>query len=141
MYSRIAFFKLLGGPSFSKDSELIRVTLNDRVEFNCNPTSVPPVIGFVWMKDGIDIPDMSNQSIFIIEETSYDDEGVYSCIANNKFNNGSKRFELKVRSEKFLIIPVHICFIIILYRSTYTIVASPWHNNRTVSSGCYNFST
>ena len=84
---------------------MIRVTLHDRVEFTCDPTSVPPVTSFAWLLNDVDI--LHNQSTFIIEEASYDNEGVYLCIANNPFNNGSKRFELKVRSE--------IIFILYLY--------------------------
>ena len=91
-------FFVLGGPSFSDNSESRRVNLHDSVEFSCNPISVPPVISFVWMKDDENLTNQS-QSTLTIEEASYDDEGVYKCVVNNPFNTGSKRFELKVKSE------------------------------------------
>lgn len=108
---------LLGGPSFSESSEFKRAALHDSVTFTCDPTSVPDVTGFVWMRDGNNLSNQStltikealpNQSTLTIEEANYDDEGVYLCVANNQFNSGIKRFELKVRSKIFLIILVHI---------------------------------
>ena len=99
-------FLLSGGPRFADRNEHTRVTLNDRVEFTCNPDSHPPLFNISWLKDGDEPPALnflpkSNETTIVFEEADYDDEGVYTCVVCNKYNCNSKNFQLKVRSKVF----------------------------------------
>ena len=144
MYKSSHFVQLcIGGPRFDKSSENFRVTLNDRVEFPCNPSSEPHIMNPSWRKDGNVLTEDGLQ--FIIEEAQYDDEGVYTCEVNNNYSTDSKSFHLKVRSKilfviKCLFLLIHT-FFIMLFRPTHAIVASNWHNPRTFPGGCHYSST
>ena len=103
-------FLLSGGPRFSNRNEHIRATLNDRVEFTCDPTSHPSITNnnTMWLRDGYE-PSVLNYQIsedrktIIFEEVDYDDEAVYTCQVSNAYNSNSKSFQLKVRSKVFFL--------------------------------------
>lgn len=103
----LCIFVVLGGPRFSKSNEYLRVKLNERVEFACNPSSEPSIIETRWTKDGVPLVNngsvllRSNNSTLVINKAAYDDEGVYTCLAKNMYNCDTKRFQLKVRSKLF----------------------------------------
>lgn len=102
-------FLLSGGPRFSNRNEHIRATLNDRVEFTCDPTSHPAITNnTMWLRDGNEPPISNfliseNRKTIIFEEVDYDDEAVYTCQVSNAYNSNSKSFQLKVRSKVFFL--------------------------------------
>ena len=134
------YFLLSGGPRFADRNEHTRVTLNDRVEFTCNPISYPADVNVRWLKDGDKLDPELNRETIVFEEANYDDEGVYTCVACNKYNCNSKNFQLKVRSKVFFLFVIACTyFFIVLFRPSHTIVASHWYNHRTVPGGYYYY--
>lgn len=78
----------VGDDYFHVKAPILRVTEGETVTLNC------PVVGFPlptikWLKDGVLVP--STEQITFLEnelqiaKVDFDDEGVYSCIAQNSF--------------------------------------------------------
>lgn len=111
-------FSLSGGPRFADRNEHLRATLNERVEFTCNPASFPALSNVTWLRDGV-IPSVDNflrtpdDKTIIIEDADYDDQAVYTCLVCNIYRCDSKHFHLKVRSK--VVFLVCNCFYLLLY--------------------------
>ncbi|BFZ15721.1 hypothetical protein BsWGS_18760 [Bradybaena similaris] len=71
------------------------VTFMGRLELQCQPPDAVPEPTISWLKD--DQPVIEDERItvdsgtLIIESFNVDDEGVYSCLANNSFTNRKSR--------------------------------------------------
>ena len=66
-----------GIPTVTVSPSNTTVTLNGRVELSCELTNVQ---GFIWRKDGRELPNTQDSTHFVIEEISPPDQGYYSCV-------------------------------------------------------------
>ena len=94
------------------------MTVNQDAELLCSP-SFYPAVNFKWIfefeingsrevpcvnesqrvTDRIRLSCTMNSSTLIIEDTEFDDAGVYWCEASHQYNGRNKTFHLSIKSE------------------------------------------
>lgn len=77
------------------------VELEDRVEFICSVSSVPPA-NITWRINGTVIPGQT-KNVLIIENAAYKDSGKYTCEASNSVTGkaSASSHDLSVKGKLF----------------------------------------
>ncbi|XP_065912347.1 basigin-like [Dysidea avara] len=111
-------YNAYGGPRFADTNENHKVTVNQDAELLCSP-SFYPAVNFKWIfefeingsrevpcvnqsqrvTDRIRLSCTMNSSTLIIEDTEFDDAGVYWCEASHQYNGRNKTFHLSIKSQ------------------------------------------
>ncbi|CAG5120351.1 unnamed protein product, partial [Candidula unifasciata] len=84
------------GEEFAVEPSETEVTNLGRLELPCQPPEAVPEPEISWLKGGQQVVEddritIEDSGTLVIEEFSVDDEGYYSCVANNSFDTKTSR--------------------------------------------------